>query len=90
MKNANFKILELDKWEQSMVIDWGDDCVYKHTIPDEMIYNDLPLESIVFIIEDLRPVAPEIKSLGSLESLMSSTLDASRDDEFQSLLDDMN
>ncbi|CAM0095896.1 hypothetical protein VPHK567_0325 [Vibrio phage K567] len=86
----NFKILEIDKWEHAVVIDWGDGCVYKHELPDEIVYNDLPQESLIHILEDLRPKAPEIQSLDALEALMNGVLDAERDEEFQSLLDELN
>lgn len=70
MEKPNFKILEIDKWEHAVVIDWGDDCVYKHELPPEVVENDLPLESLIFILEDLRPKPPEIQSLSKLEQLL--------------------
>ncbi len=90
MMKPNFKILEIDKWEHAVVIDWGDNCVYKHKLPPEIVDNDLPLESIIFILEDLRPRPPEIQSLKTLTELMTGTIDAERDEEFQSLLDDLD
>ncbi|QNJ54824.1 hypothetical protein vBValMR10Z_284 [Vibrio phage vB_ValM_R10Z] len=69
---ANFNILAIDKWEQVVVIDWGDDCVYKHVLPREIVEHELPLESVIHILEDLRPQAPEIKSLKSLNALMQT------------------
>ncbi|QHJ74451.1 hypothetical protein VH12019_00124 [Vibrio phage VH1_2019] len=90
MMKPNFKILEIDKWEHAVVIDWGDDCVYKHHLPDEIVNHDLPAESIIHILEDLRPQPPEIKSLKTLTELMTGTIDAERDEEFQSLLDEID
>ncbi|AGN30319.1 hypothetical protein VPFG_00321 [Vibrio phage nt-1] len=87
---ADFKIIEIDKWEHSVVIDWGDNCVYKHTLPPEIIEHDLPAESIICILEDLRPRPPEIKSLATLKAMMTYEIDAERDEEFQSLLDELD
>ncbi len=88
MEKPDFKILEIDKWEHAVVIDWGDGCVYKHTLPLEIVENDLPMKSIIFILEDLRPVVPPIMSMSALETLMTGSIDAERDDEFQNLLDE--
>lgn len=82
-----FNIVEIDEWDHALVIDWGDDCVFKHRMPKEMIDYDLTEEDLIRIIEELRPVIPKPKSLDALKRLQLGQNDLKRDTEFQNLLD---
>ncbi|CAL9988587.1 hypothetical protein VPHD479_0302 [Vibrio phage D479] len=89
VKQMNFNIVEIDEWDHSIVIDWGDGCVFKHHIPQEAIDYDLERDTLIDILETLRPEIPEVSSLGALKDLQKGQTDLSRSDEFQSLLDQL-
>lgn len=62
----NFKILEVNPTENTMVIDWLDGNLLNHAIPSLLLGDmaeSFTAEQRVAIIEEMRPPAPVIKDI---------------------------